>query len=53
MSVHAPLVNLGWSGMSSSSCRIKTASGVEYKDMLFFDDEYGNIEDISTLGNIR
>lgn len=30
--------------------RIRKDSGVEYHDMLFFDDEYGNIEDVSTLG---
>ena len=30
--------------------RIKKDSGVDYKDMLFFDDEYRNIRDISKLG---
>ena len=29
---------------------IKKNSGVEYVDMLFFDDEYGNIRDISSIG---
>ena len=29
---------------------IKKSSGVEYVDMLFFDDEYGNIRDISSIG---
>lgn len=51
--------NEGGGGGSSNECegccvspppRIKTESGVEYRDMLFFDDEYGNIQDISTLG---
>lgn len=30
--------------------RISRDSGTEYKDMLFFDDEHGNIRDISSLG---
>ena len=29
---------------------IKKSSGVEYTDMLFFDDEFRNIKDISTIG---
>ncbi|XP_055356483.1 uncharacterized protein LOC129601640 [Paramacrobiotus metropolitanus] len=30
--------------------KIRKDSGVEFKDMLFFDDEYRNIRDISALG---
>lgn len=30
--------------------QLKEQSGVEYADMLFFDNEYGNIRDISALG---
>lgn len=29
---------------------IKNESGVDYKDMLFFDDEYRNIRDLSAVG---
>ena len=29
---------------------IKEQSGVDYKDMLFFDDELRNIRDVSQLG---
>ena len=29
---------------------IKKSSGIDYSDMLFFDDEYRNIRDISKLG---
>ena len=31
-------------------CSIRRNSGVDYKDMLFFDDEPRNIRDISTIG---
>lgn len=31
-------------------CRIKKASGVDFKDMLFFDDEHRNIVDLTKLG---
>lgn len=30
--------------------KLKEKSGVDYRDMLFFDDEYLNIKDISSLG---
>ncbi|XP_058790710.1 magnesium-dependent phosphatase 1-like [Phymastichus coffea] len=30
--------------------KIKDASGVEYKDMIFFDDEQRNIKDLTELG---
>lgn len=30
--------------------QLKEESGVEYSDMLFFDNEYGNIRDINALG---
>lgn len=30
--------------------QLKEQSGVEYEDMLFFDNEFGNIRDISKLG---
>ena len=30
--------------------RIKKDSGVDYRDMLFFDDDYANIRDVSKLG---
>lgn len=30
--------------------RIKNASGVEYKDMIFFDDEQRNISDLNKVG---
>lgn len=33
-----------------SHFRLKKDSSMEYRDMLFFDDEYGNIQDISSLG---
>ncbi len=36
--------------MTSLSYSIQSASGVEYKDMLFFDDMEDNISDITTLG---
>ena len=36
--------------MENFLLRIRKASGVSYKDMLFFDDEERNIRDISTLG---
>lgn len=32
------------------SSSIKKSSGIDYPDMLFFDDEYRNIRDISKLG---
>lgn len=32
--------------------RIKEASGMEYRDMLFFDDEYENIRNVSSLGGL-
>ena len=32
---------------------IHKSSGVDYSDMLFFDDEYRNIRDISTLGELE
>jgi magnesium-dependent phosphatase 1 len=32
------------------SSSIKKSSGIDYSDMLFFDDEYRNIRDISKLG---
>ena len=35
---------------SSLSFSIKKSSGIDYSDMLFFDDEYRNIKDISKLG---
>ena len=30
--------------------RIQQKSGIPYKDMVFYDDEYDNIEDVSELG---
>lgn len=33
-----------------SSSRFKKASGIDFEDMLFFDDEMRNIRDISKLG---
>ena len=36
--------------MTSLSYSIQSASGVEYKDMLFFDNMEDNISDITTLG---
>ena len=30
--------------------RIQDASGVDYADMIFFDNEFRNIADVSTLG---
>ncbi|GLD92229.1 hypothetical protein PINS_up000762 [Pythium insidiosum] len=30
--------------------QLKEQSGVEYEDMLFFDNEYGNISDVGRLG---
>ena len=26
---------------------------MEYADMLFFDDEYGNIRDVSSIGKVK
>ena len=36
--------------MSYSSHRIQKKSHVAFQDMIFFDDEYGNIVDVSKLG---
>jgi len=30
--------------------RFKKASGIQFEDMLFFDDEYRNIKDLSAEG---
>lgn len=30
--------------------RIKTDSGIDFRDMIFFDDEHRNIRDVSKLG---
>ena len=35
------------------SFSIKKSSGVDYSDMLFFDDEYRNIRDITKLGKSK
>lgn len=31
-------------------CRIKNQSSIDYKDMLFFDDEHRNIQDLNKVG---
>ena len=33
--------------------RIHKKSGVAFQDMIFFDDEYGNIVDVSKLGTVQ
>ena len=38
--------------MKFPSYSLKRTSGVDYNDMLFFDDEFRNIRDISTIGMI-
>ena len=42
------------SDRSQSDClfpyRIQQKSGIPYNDMVFYDDEYDNIEDVSGLG---
>ena len=35
---------------SYSPYRIQKKSGVAFQDMIFFDDEYGNVVDVSELG---
>lgn len=36
--------------MVIGDCRLVEKSGIDYKDILFFDDEMRNIRDVSKLG---